>query len=139
ASQRTFPEIGVPETWHPLSHHGDNPEKLEQQAKLNTYFLRMFGVLLEKLMAVPDGEGSLLDHTLLLYGSGMSNSNLPVVLDVPTLVVGGSAFRIGGGRHVRYPKGTPLTNLQLTLLERLGLSVENFGDSNGQLQLLSQV
>ncbi len=132
-SLRTYPEIGVPDPHHPLSHHQDNPEKLAKQAKLNIFHLRMFEHFLTKMAATPDGDGSLLDHTLLLYGSGMSNSNLHLPRNVPTIVVGGSEFRLKGGQHVKCVDGTPLANLQLTLIDRMGLQVERFGDSNGQL------
>lgn len=138
-SVRTYPEIGVPEQHHGLSHHQNNIEKLEKQAKLNAFHLQLFTHFLEKLDATPDGDGSLLDHTEILYGSGMSNSNLHLPYDVPTIVFGGSAFRINSGRHIRYPKGTPLTNLQLTLLERMGVAVDHLGDSTGTLNLLSDV
>ena len=136
-SNRVFPESGVPEAIHPLSHHQNNPAKLEMQTRLNTYHLRVFAGLLGKLDATPDGDGSLLDHTTVLFGSGMSDSDLHLPYDVPTLMVGGVSTK--GGRHVRYPDGTPLTNLQLTLLERLGVPVEQFGNSTGSLNLLSDV
>lgn len=134
-SVRTFPEIGVPEQHHGLSHHQDQPEKLEKQAKLNSYHLQIYTQFLERLAATPDGDGSLLDHTLLLYGSGMSNSNLHLPYDVPTIVFGGSTFGIQSGRHVRHPKGTPLANLQLSLLDKMGVRVEQFGDSTGVLAI----
>ena len=134
-SVRTFPEIGVPEQHHGLSHHQDQIEKLEKQAKLNVYHLQLFTHFLERLASTPDGEGSLLDHTLMLYGSGMSNSNLHLPYDVPTIVFGGSTFGIKGGRHVRHPKGTPLTNLQLSLLDKMGVPAERFGDSTGRLEI----
>ena len=134
-SVRTFPEIGVPEQHHGLSHHQDQLEKLEKQAKVNTFHLQIYTHFLERLAATPDGEGSLLDHTLLLYGSGMSNSNLHLPYDVPTIVFGGAAFGIRAGRHVRHPKGTPLANLQLGLLDKMGVRVEQFGDSTGVLAI----
>ncbi|MEQ1897562.1 MAG: DUF1552 domain-containing protein [Vicinamibacterales bacterium] len=134
-SVRTFPEIGVPEQHHGLSHHQDQLEKLEKQAKLNAYHLQLYSHFLTRLRDTPDGEGSLLDHSLLLYGSGMSNSNLHLPYDVPTIVFGGSTFGIKAGRHVRHPKGTPLTNLQLALLDRMGLSEDRFGDSTGRLEI----
>ena len=133
-SARTFPEIGVPDPWHPLSHHGNNPESLAKQAKLNIYHMNLFARFLEKLQATPDGDGSLLDHTLLLYGSGMSNSNVHHPLDVPTMVVGNSTVGIQGDRHLRVPSQT-LANLQLSLLERMGVQAESFGDSTGPLAL----
>ncbi len=134
-SVRTYPEIGVPDPHHPLSHHQDNPEKLAKQGKLNMFHLQQFAYFLDRMNATPDGDGSLLDHALLLYGSGMSNSNLHLPRNVPTIVIGKEAFGITGGRHVQCPDGTPLTNLQLTLIERMGLPVEHFGDSNGQIDL----
>ena len=139
ASNRSYPEIGVADAYHPLSHHQNLPEKLAKQAKVNVFHLQMFAYQLEKMRDTPDGDGSLLDHTLWLYGSGMSDSNLHINDDVPTLLVGGPAFNVRGGRHVRAPQGTRLTNLQLTLLDKLGLPVEKFGDSTGKLKLVSDV
>jgi hypothetical protein len=132
-SVRTFPQIGISEPHHPLSHHQNNPDKLAGQAKLNAYHVRLFTHLLEKLRAVREGEGTILDHSILLYGSGMSDSNIHAALNLPTLVVGGGAGQIKGGRHLRYPSGTPFTNLQMSLLEKLGVRIERFGDSTGRL------
>ncbi|MBM3779291.1 MAG: DUF1552 domain-containing protein [Acidimicrobiia bacterium] len=136
-SNRAYPEIGVAEPHHPLSHHQNNPEKLAKQAKVNVFHMQLFAHFLEKLQATPDGDGSLLDHTVVLYGSGMSDSNLHLMWDVPTMVVGSSTFGIAGGRHVRHPKGTPLANLQLTLLDKMGVRLDRFGDSSGKLNLVS--
>ena len=138
-SVRTFPQIGISEPHHPLSHHQNNPDKLAAQAKLNAYHLSLFVHALEKLQAADDGEGSILDHSTILYGSGMSDSNIHAALNLPTLVVGGGAGQIKGDRHLVYPKGTPLTNLQLALLQKLGAPMEQFGDSNGALNLLGDV
>ena len=138
-SVRTYPEIGVPEQHHGLSHHQDNIEKLEKQARLNVFHLSLFRYFLEKMQAVPDGDGSLLDNTVVLYGSGISNSNLHLPYDVPTIVVGGPRFQIKPDRHVRYPKGTPLTNLQLALLDKMDVPVDRLGDSTGTLNLLSEL
>jgi len=113
--------------------------ELAKQAKVNTFHLQMLAYQLEKMRDTPDGDGSLLDHTLFLYGSGMSDSNLHIPYAVPTLVVGGPAFNVTGGRHIIAPKGTPLTNLQLTLLDKLGLPTEHFGDSTGELNMVSGV
>ena len=140
ASVRSYPEIGIPDSHHPLSHHQNNPEKLAKQAKLNAFHIRMFADFLERMQSTPDGDGSLLDHTILLYGSGMSDSNLHHPKDLPVLVVGGGGtFSMKGGVHRRYTDETPLANLQLTLLDKLGLPVERFGDSTGQLNLLSDL
>lgn len=139
ASVRSYPEIGVPDSHHPVSHHANDPEKLAKISKINIFHIQLFAYFLDKLKATPDGEGSLLDHTLLLYGSGMSDSNIHYTRNVPTLVVGGSdTFHIKGGRHLQY-REKPLSNLQLTMLEKLGLPVETFGDSTGELNLLSGV
>jgi hypothetical protein len=136
-SVRTYPEIGVPDPHHPLSHHANDPAKLEKQAKLNTYMLQQFSYFLEKLRGTNDGDGTLLDHSLLICGSGMSNSNEHLMFNVPTIVIANKATGIRGGRHVRVAKGTPLTNLQLSLMSAVGVQIEKFGDSNGELNLLS--
>lgn len=135
-SVRTYPEIGVPDPHHPLSHHQDDPAKLEKQAKLNVFMVQQFTYFLDKIGRIEDGDGSLLDHSLLLYGSGMSNSNEHLMFNVPTVIVGNDLFNIKGGRHVRYRKGTPLTNLQLAIMERVGVRLEKFGDSDGSLNPL---
>ncbi|MGE0393881.1 MAG: DUF1552 domain-containing protein [Vicinamibacterales bacterium] len=134
-SVRTYPEIGVPDQHHALSHHQDQIEKLERQAKVNVFHMELFTHFLRALDSAKDGEGSLLDHTMILYGSGMSNSNVHLPYDVPTVVVGGRLFGITPGRHVRHPKGTPLTNLQLAMLEKMNVRVDRFGDSTGTLSL----
>jgi hypothetical protein len=137
-SARTYPEIGVPEPHHPTSHHGNDPEKLERLALLNTFHVSLFAHFLEKMQATPDGDGSLLDHTLLLFGSGMSDGNIHLMYDVPTVVVANKAtFGVTTGRHMRSPKGTPLTNLQLTLMEKMGVEMEGFGNSNRELHTIS--
>ncbi len=136
---RAYPEVGVAEPHHPLSHHQNDPEKLLRLGKVNAFHSKMFAYLLERLESTSDGEGSLLDHTMLHYGSGMSNPDPHDWLDLPTLVVGGQEAGIRGGRHVRYPADTPLSNLHLTLLDKLGVHVERFADSTGQLKLLSEI
>ena len=136
-SLRTAPEIGVPESYHPLTHSG-TPTWLEKQAKLNVYHLELFRHFLETLQSTPDGDGSLLDHTLLLYGSGMSKADVHNPYNLPTLLVGGRTF-FKGGRHVRVPEDTPVTNLHLTLLDKMGVRVDRLGDSSGQVNLLSDV
>lgn len=138
-SVRTFPQIGISEPHHPLSHHQNNPEKLAGQAKLNAYHVRLFAHLLERLADAREAGGSILDQSVILYGSGMSDSNTHAALNLPTLVVGGGAGQLTGGRHLAYPKGTPLTNLQLALLARMDVGMERFGDSTGQLNLLSGI
>jgi Protein of unknown function (DUF1552) len=134
---RPYPQIGVPEPHHPLTHHQNQPEKMEKCAKIQTYHVTLFANYLEKLRSTPDGDGSLLDHTILLFGGGISHSDRHTHGPLPTVVVGGGAGTIKGGRHLVYPEHTPLTNLQLTLLGSLGLPMEKFGDSTGQIRELS--
>ena len=136
---RPYPQIGIPEPHHPLTHHQNQPEKMEKCAKIQTYHVRLFADYLEKLRSTPDGDGSLLDHVILLYGGGISHSDRHTHGPLPTLVLGGGAGTIKGGRHIVVPEHTPLTNLQLTLLGKLGVPMEKFGDSTGQLKELSEL
>jgi hypothetical protein len=136
---RSYVEIGLPEAHHSMSHHGNNPEKMAVFSKLNTYHVQSLAYFLEKLQAMPDGDGTLLDHSIVLYGSGMSDGNTHNNFNVPVVVVGGRDQQIKGNRHLVYPKGTPLANLSLTLMEKFGVNVERFGDSTGRLDLLSGV
>ena len=138
-SGRTYPEIDVPDAHHPLSHHRSVPAALEKLTKINTYHLTLFASFLEKLRATPDGDGSLLDHITLLYGAGMSDSNSHSPYDLPILLVGGGAGHLRGDRHLVYPERTPLANLHVSLLDKLGVEVERLGDSNGSLTGLSGV
>jgi hypothetical protein len=138
-SARTYPEIGVPEPHHALSHHQNRPENLEKLTKLQTFHAGLLAYYVGKLKATADGDGALLDHLTLLYGSGMSDSNVHDVHGLPIVLIGGGAGRLKGGRHLRYAAGTPLTNLYLTVLNKLGVAVEKIGDSKGQLQHLSDV
>lgn len=132
-SNRTYPEAGVSEAHHPLTHHGNNPEKIAKVAKINGFHVSLFAAFLEKLAATPDGDGSLLDHTLYLYGSGMGNPNVHDHTNLPILVAGGGAGRLRGGRHIEYAEPTPLANLHLTLLEKAGIRLDSFADSNGRV------
>ena len=138
-SGRAYPEIGVPDSHHPLSHHQDEPAKLERLHKINEYHLQQFAYLVDKLDAIPEGDGSMLDSTLLLYGTGISDSNTHFHDDLPIALVGGKNTGITGGRYVRYPENTPLANLHVTILEKLGVKAEAFGDSTGQLDRLTGV
>jgi hypothetical protein len=132
-SNRTYLEIGVPEPHHPTSHHGNDPVKVEKIARINTYHISIFANFLEKLKATPDGDGSLLDNTIYLYGSGMGNPSLHDHVKLPILVAGGASTGLRGGRHLKYEKGTPLANLHMTLLDRVGVHLDSFGDSNGSI------
>ena len=138
-SGRSFPEIGVPGGHHGYSHHQNDTENLAMLAKINTHHISQFAYFLEKLQAIQDGDGSLLDHSLFLYGSGISDGNLHFHLDLPTLLAGGGGGHVKGGRHLRYASETPLSNLHMTVLDKLGLPVEAFGDSTGTLGSLSEV
>ena len=138
-SPRPYPQIGVPEPHHALTHHQNDPVKMEKCAKIQQYHLKLFTDYLEKLRNTPDGDGSLLDHMIIVYGSGISNSDRHTHGPLPTFVVGGGGGALKGGRHLVYPEHTPLTNLQLTLLNLLGVPAEKIGDSTGQFKELSGV
>jgi hypothetical protein len=133
-NNRTYPEIGVPDPHHPTSHHGNDPEKLAKIAKINQFHVSLFAYFLEKLKATREGDGSLLDNTVYLYGSGLGNSSIHDHDNLPILVAGGAACGMKGGRHIRYETGTPLANLHLTLLDRVGVRLDKFGDSNGKVE-----
>ena len=137
-SNRTYTEIGVPDPHHPLTHHGNDPAKVERMAKINAFHVSLFAYFLEKLKATPDGNGTLLDHSLYLYGSGMGDPNVHDHVNLPILVAGGGAGTVKGARHIRYAEPTPLANLHLTLLERVGVRMDRFADSKGKVdELLS--
>jgi hypothetical protein len=135
-SYRTFPMLGISEGFHPASHHQNNLERLENLTKINTYHVSLVAHLLERLKSTPDGDGNLLDHSLILYGSGMSNSNVHNHSPLPVLVAGGAAGRMKGGRHVKNPDDTPMSNLLLTILDKAGVPRESVGDSTGILSEL---
>ncbi len=135
---RTYPEIGVPEAHHPLSHHEDLPARVELLSKINLYHTTIFSEYLKKLQATPDGDGSLLDHMLVLYGAGMSNSNGHAPNNLPLTLIGGASGQLKGGRHLKYSPDTPVSNLHLAILEKLGVNaVDHLGDSTGKLELLT--
>ena len=136
---RSYGEIGLPEAHHSMSHHGNNPDKMAVFSKLNTYHVETFAYFLKKLHAIPDGDGTLLDHAIVLYGSGMSDGNTHNNFNVPVVVIGGRDLQMKGNRHLTYPKGTPLANLSLNLMDKFGVNLERFGDSTGKLDLLSGV
>ncbi len=135
-SNRTYPEIGVPDPHHPLSHHGNDPKKIEKIARINRFHISLFAEFLKKLRDTPEGNGTLLDHSLLLYGSGMGNPNRHDHDNLPILVAGGAAGKMKGGRHIRFAKPTPLANLHLTLLDKVGVRLDSFGDSRGKVDEL---
>ena len=135
-SNRTYPEIGVPDPHHPLSHHGNDPAKIARMAKINQFHVSLFSEFVAKMKATPDGNGSLLDHTLILYGSGIGNPNVHDHSNLPILVAGGAATGMKGNRHIKYTKPTPLANLHLTLLDKAGVKLEKFADSQGKVDEL---
>jgi hypothetical protein len=136
ASQRVYPNIGIAEPHHSMSHHGNNPEKLQNLVKLNTYHMSLFAKFVKKLRDTPDGDGSLLDHSLILYGSGMSESDTHSRLNVPTAIVGHGAGLVKGNRHVQTPKETPLANLMLDFAHKFGCDIEKFGTlSTGAVEI----
>ncbi|MEO8592693.1 MAG: DUF1552 domain-containing protein [Candidatus Solibacter sp.] len=137
-STRAYPEIGISEGHHPLTHNSGDPAKLAQVAKINAFHVSLFAGYLQKLKATPDGDGSLLDHCTILYGSGMSDADKHAHTDLPILVAGGPR-RTPGGRHIKYAERTPLANLHLTLLEKMGVHQDAFADSNGRVKELLEL
>lgn len=138
-SGRTYAEIGVPDSHHPTSHHRDDPVLYEKIIKINEFHTGLFAWYLDKLDATPDGEGSLLDNMLMLYGAGMSDSNQHDNRGLPLVLFGGGSGKLRGGRHIRYPEGTPVSNLHLTMLDKMGMPVDRLSNSTGPLELLSEV
>jgi hypothetical protein len=134
-SGATYPKSGVRDAFHTLSHHSNVKENIERFAVLNTYHVGLFGYFLEKLRATPDGDGTLLDHSLVLYGSGMSDGNQHNHTDLPVVLAGGASGRLKGGRHLRHPKNTPMANLLVAMLDTLDIPTDKFGDSNGEVSL----
>jgi hypothetical protein len=129
----------VPDPHHPLTHHGNDPQKVARMAKINAFHVSLFAYYLEKLKATPDGDGSLLDHSLILYGSGMGDPNIHNHVNLPILVAGGGAGAQRGARHIKYAEPTPLANLHLTLLDRAGVRLDAIADSKGRVDELLSV
>jgi hypothetical protein len=134
-SARPYPQIGVPEAHHPLSHHNDIPELIAQMSKINRYHTQLFSQYLARLRATPDGDGSLLDHTTILYGAGISNSQRHSGENLPLMLVGGGSGRIKGGRHLKYTDKPMMANLLVTLMDKMDVPVDHVGGSNGKLQI----
>ena len=137
-STRTYPQIGVPEPHHPVSHHTNDPEKLAKLAKINAYHVSLFAYLLERLAATSDGDGTLLDHSTYLFGSGMGNPDIHDHRNLPIIVARGGIAGVKGGHHIRYAEDTPLANLHLTLLDGVGVHLDNFVDSTGRAGIISE-
>jgi hypothetical protein len=134
-SARPYPQIGVPEAHHPLSHHNDIPELIAQMSKINRYHTQLFSQYLARLRATPDGDGSLLDHTTILYGAGISNSQRHSGENLPLMLVGGGSGRIKGGRHLKYTDKPMMANLLVTLMDKMDVPVDHVGGSTGRLQI----
>jgi len=134
-STLSYPQIGVADGHHPVSHNNNVPEQVAKKAKIDIYHLGLFASFLERLRSTPDGDGNLLDHSMFLYGSGMSNGNQHTHDNLPILLVGGAAGRLSGDRHVRLKASTPLSNLMITLLDKAGVSTDHFGESSGRIEL----
>jgi hypothetical protein len=139
ASVRTYGEIGVTDPHHPLSHHRSLPENIEKITRINTYHTTLFAYFLEKMKATKDGDGSLLDHSMLVYGGAICDGNTHSHVDLPVLLAGRGDGQLKPGRHIAYPSGTPMTNLYISLLERMNVKTEKLGDSTGQLQHLTEL
>ena len=135
-SNRTYPEIGVSDPHHPLSHHGNDPAKIERMSKINAFHVSLFAEYIAKLAATKEGDSTLLDNSLLLYGSGMGNPNVHDHTNLPIIVAGGANAGVKGNRHLRHEKTVPLANLHLTLLDKAGVKLEKFGDSSGIIEVL---
>ncbi|PYR37549.1 MAG: hypothetical protein DMF89_18965 [Acidobacteria bacterium] len=135
ASTRTYSHIGVPDPHHAISHHGNAPDKIEKHVKINAYHMSLFAYFLDRLRSTPDGDGTLLDHSLLLYGGCISNGNLHTHSPLPTLLAGGACGHLAGGRHLKVAAETPMSNLLCTILEKVDVPVERLGDSTGRVDL----
>jgi hypothetical protein len=131
-SNMTYNHLGVPDAFHPVSHHQNNPQRIEKLIKIQNYHTKVLANFLTKLAALPDGDGSMLDHSLIVYGSNMSNSNAHDHFPLPSAVIGGGCGKLAGGQHLRYADRTPVSNLLLTVLDRAGVQVESLGDSTGR-------
>jgi hypothetical protein len=134
-SQRTYPELGVGEPHHAVSHHGNRPESIVKHTKVNLHHMQMFARFIERLRSTPDGDGSLLDHALIAYGSGMSDGNGHTGAPLPLVIVGGGNGRVRGNRHIRMPQGTPMANLLLSLSQKFDVPHDTFGVSTGTIEL----
>ena len=134
-STRTYPQIGVPDGHHPVSHHQNDPLRMEMQSKINTYHMEMFVAFLNKLKNTPDGDGNMLDNSMILYGSGMSNSNVHAHDQLPILIAGGAAGKLKGDRHIKVKNDTPLSNLLISMMDKAGVRTDHFGDNTGRIEI----
>jgi hypothetical protein len=138
-STRAYREIGISDAHHPLTHHRGNEEMISKVIRINRYHMEQFAWFIRKLRDTPDGPGTLLDHTMIVYGSGLADGNRHTHHDLPVLVAGGGRGTLKPGRHIRYPKDTPMANLYLAMLGRMGVNTESLGDASGKLEHLSEI
>jgi hypothetical protein len=138
-SNRSYRSINISDGHHSVTHHMNDQEKIAKVIKINTYHVETLAYMLEKLRSTPDGDGNLLDHSMILYGSSISDGNAHTHHDLPIVLAGGAAGQIKGGRHIRYPKDTPLNNLLLSMLDKAGVTAGKLGDSTGELPRLTEV
>ncbi|MSO20561.1 MAG: DUF1552 domain-containing protein [Acidobacteria bacterium] len=134
-ADRTYREIGIADAHHPLTHHQNDPEKIAKVVRINTFHAQQFAYYLDKLRATRDGDGSLLDHSMILYGGCISDGNKHLHQNIPLMLAGGAGVKLRGGRHLKFPAGTPATNLFLTMLDKLNVPLDRFGDSTGRLNI----
>jgi hypothetical protein len=138
-SNRPYRNIGISDGHHSITHHQNDPVKIANVAKIDAYLVETFAYFLQKLKDTPDGDGNLLDHSLILYGSGLGDANVHTHHELPTAVLGTGGGQLKGGRHLNYPKDTPLNNLLVSLLHKGGVPTENFGDATGELEHLTGI
>jgi len=138
-SMRVYPEIGIPDPHHPLTHHRNNPDWIEKVTQINCLHAELFAYFLKKLKSTPDGDGNLLDHSMIVYGSGISDGNSHTHENLPVVLAGRGDGTLKPGRHLIYAAGTPITNLYMTLLDRIGVHPEKIGDSTGKVDHLSEL
>jgi hypothetical protein len=136
SSNRTYPEIGIKDGHHETSHHRNDPTRLAMLRKINLYHVQQLGYFMKKLKSVPEGDGNLLDHSMIVYGCGNADGDQHNHDNIPTLVAGHGGGTIECGRHIHYAKETPINNLWLSLLDRMDSSVDTFGDGTGRLDEL---
>ena len=132
-TDRTYPQVNVAGGFHPTSHHTNNPERIAELIRIQSYHMKHFARFVQKLADTPDGDGSILDHSLFLYGSNMGNSNQHDNYPLPAILMGGASGAVRGGKNIILPERTPLANVHLTILERLGIPQESFGNSTGTI------
>jgi hypothetical protein len=138
-SELVYTDLGHTDPHHPLTHHRGRPQWMKQAGEVNVYHAKLLAYFLDRMRSTPDGDGSLLDHSMIVYGAGMGDGDIHSQLNMPIAVLGGASGKIKGGRHIRYPEGTPFANLHVTMLNMAGISTKTFGDSTGALDLHSAV